>query len=217
MEPTRMAFLGGGRVGQTLSVGLAGHGHEVMLGSRDPEGGRVAGWRKVMGARGRVGTYEEAAGWAEWVFVCVPGRVAETAVSLATSEAISDKVVVDVTNTMVRGEHGLWALEYGLESSAGEKLQQAAPVARVVKAFNTVGYRKMIDPEFAQGPPTMPICGEDDEAKTGVARMLRDIGWEAADVGGIAQARILEAMTLVWLAFGQVHETWMHAFKILHE
>jgi predicted dinucleotide-binding enzyme len=36
-----------------------------------------------------------------------------------------------------------------------------APQARVVKAFNTVGYARMFKPQFPGGPPDMFICGND--------------------------------------------------------
>jgi predicted dinucleotide-binding enzyme len=62
-------------------------------------------------------------------------------------------------------------------------VQKAAPGARVVKAYNTVGNALFVDPELPGGPPTMFIAGNDDVAKGTVTQLLEDTGWEVADLG----------------------------------
>jgi len=48
---------------------------------------------------------------------------------------------------------------YGVETSNGEIVQAAAPDAFVVKAFNTVNWQSMIDPEDSDGPTSI-WCSE---------------------------------------------------------
>src|SRR3546814_8510194 len=53
-----------------------------------------------------------------------------------------------------------------------ERLQKEFQTTRFVKAFNSVGYQQLIDPQLADGPPTMFICGNDADAKRDVSDLL---------------------------------------------
>jgi 8-hydroxy-5-deazaflavin:NADPH oxidoreductase len=70
--------------------------------------------------------------------------------------------------------------------------------ARVVKAFNTCGYNVMANTEFP-APVTMFYCGDDAQAKQIVSGLAAAIGFEPHDAGGLAQARVLEALALLWV------------------
>ena len=96
-------------------------------------------------------------------------------------------------------------------------MQRWLPKARVVKAFNTVGNASMIDPQFAGGPPTMFIGGNDADAKKVVAQVCDAFGWGVVDLGGIDAARYLEPMCMAWVVHGVISGTWAHAFKMLHK
>ena len=61
----------------------------------------------------------------------------------------------------------------------------------------------------------MFVAGDDPAAKDVVAALLRETGWEVADLGGIAASRWLEAMSMTWVAYGATNGTWDHAFKLL--
>ena len=75
------------------------------------------------------------------------------------------------------------------------------PSARVVKAFNTVGYGMMFKPDLPGGPPVMFIGGNDDATKKTVAEILKSFGWETIDIGGIEGARLLEPLCMLWLGY----------------
>ena len=89
------------------------------------------------------------------------------------------------------------------------------PATRVVKAYNTVGNTLMVDPQMPGGPPTMFIGGEDEQAKIEVTALLRDTGWDVADLGGIHASRYLEPLCMAWVAYGARTGTWQHAFRLL--
>ena len=72
-----------------------------------------------------------------------------------------------------------------------ERLQREFPEAHLVKAFNSVGNARMIDPQFAGGRPTMFICGNDERARGIVAELLDQLGWETADMGKAEAARAI--------------------------
>jgi predicted dinucleotide-binding enzyme len=216
MQAQKMAFIGSGHVGRTLATGLAKHGHQVMLASRDPSNETVQQWLDEIGTQGRAGTYPEAAEWADWVFICVPGTAVDATVSAIGAAALEGKIVVDVTNatTLVDQDHS--TLTWGIDDSLALHIQRAAPGAHVVKAFNTTGVRMMIDPEVPCAPPTMPICGNDAGAKAKVSEMLEDVGWEPIDLGTIHSAAMIEAMILPWLQYGHLTGIWTHCYKFVH-
>jgi predicted dinucleotide-binding enzyme len=57
------------------------------------------------------------------------------------------------------------------------------PYSKVIKAFNIVGNVHMIHPDFPGGPPTMFICGNDEDAKkTLTDNILTKFGWEKTEI-----------------------------------
>jgi len=96
-----------------------------------------------------------------------------------------------------------------------ERLQQGFPDSRCVKAFNSVGNARMVDPQFETGRPTMFYCGNDAEAKGKVAQILEAFGWEAADMGTATAARAIEPLCQLWCIPGFRQNMWTHAFAML--
>ncbi|MGD2167478.1 MAG: hypothetical protein PVF63_05175, partial [Gammaproteobacteria bacterium] len=66
------------------------------------------------------------------------------------------------------------------------------------KAFNTLNYRQMVDPETAGGPISIPLAGNDAAAKAVIAELADGMGLHAVDVGPLAYARVLEEMLVMW-------------------
>jgi predicted dinucleotide-binding enzyme len=96
-----------------------------------------------------------------------------------------------------------------------EQLQAHFPEAHFVKAFNSVGSARMVNPEFEGGKPTMFICGNNDGAKRIVAAILDQFGWEIADMGAVESARAIEPLSVLWCIPGFLRNEWTHAFKLL--
>jgi predicted dinucleotide-binding enzyme len=71
----------------------------------------------------------------------------------------------------------------------------------VVKALNTLNYTIMEDPSRSAGPVTVPIAGDDPQAKQRVARLVEDVGLEPLDVGPLQAAEYLEEMLRLALVF----------------
>jgi predicted dinucleotide-binding enzyme len=105
---------------------------------------------------------------------------------MADSKNFAGKVLIDVTNPLDFSKGMPPKLSVGHTDSAGEIVQRLLPDAKVVKAFNIVGNTHMVHPDFPQkrgGPPTMLICGNDDEAKKVVTdNILAKFGWETIDI-----------------------------------
>ncbi|HLF10960.1 MAG TPA: hypothetical protein VJA26_07075 [Gammaproteobacteria bacterium] len=109
---------------------------------------------------------------------------------------LSGKIILDPTNPRAIGPDGL--RDYASAGSNGELIQNLAPTARVVKAFNTMTAGTMTNPASAGGPVTVPLVGNDAEAKATVAELAAGIGFETLDLGPIRFAHVVEGMYLVW-------------------
>ena len=190
----RIAISGKGNVGSAIAHGLKGKGHSVTLGVRNPQ---VTATREVAVAAGaRTASPQDAAAAADIVILALPWAAVETAVKALGD--LSGKIVIDCTNPigMVDGSLGLTV---GHSNSGGEIVQGWLPSSHVVKTLNQVGAEVMADKSGLPLRPVMFMAGNDDIAKTQVAALLTDLGFEAFDAGDITRARILEPYALVWI------------------
>jgi len=212
----RIGVLGSGSVGQVLGAGFLKHGHEAMLGTRDPKKKEVQDWvRETPGAR--AGTFEEAARFGETIVLAALGRAVENIIELAGPANFIGKTVIDATNPLADEPPVKGVLKYttGPNESLGEWIQARLPAAHVVKAFNSVGNALMVNPHFSQGVPTMFLCGDNGEAKAQVSAIAEQFGWEPYDCGGIVSARAIEPLCMLWCLPGFLRNEWRHAFKLL--
>jgi 8-hydroxy-5-deazaflavin:NADPH oxidoreductase len=217
----KVGILGSGNVGQALGTGFATLGHDVIIGSREPDSDKLRAWVARAGARAATGSFAEAAAQGELIVLATLWSGTESALDLAGREQLAGKVVIDVTNPLAFDQDGP-RLAIGHTDSGGEQVQRWVPASRVVKAFNSIGNPFMFRPDFPGGPPDMFICGNDELAKEVVGGICRDFGWSVADVGGIEGARLLEPLCMLWLAimFRQPHDqSGAHgvAFKLLRK
>ena len=210
----KVGILGSGDVGQALAAGFMKHEHEVMLGTRNV--GKLADW-KAQHAKGRTGSFSDAAAFGELVVLAVKGGAALDALRAAGAANLRGKPVIDATNPIADAppENGVLKFFTTWDDSLMERLQREVPEARFVKAFNSVGSELMVDPKFAGGKPTMFFCGNDEAAKKTVAGILERFGWEPADMGGAQAARAIEPLAVLWCIPGFLRDEWSHAFKLL--
>ena len=211
----RVGILGSGDVAKSLARGFLNEGHEVMLGSREPE--KLVSWMQESGDGASGGTFSETAKFGELVVLAVHGAKSVEAIQMAGVDNFNGKVVIDATNPLDMSGGPPPKLIGGLGTSSGELNQKALPGAFVVKAFNTVGHAHFYKPEFAGGPPDMFLCGEDANAKEQVSHICEAFGWNPIDVGGIGFSHYLEATAMVWIITAFTGSHWNQAFKLLRK
>jgi predicted dinucleotide-binding enzyme len=209
----KVGILGSAVVGQTLAQGFKTHGYEVRIASRNPA--KLASFTESSGVP--AGTFEAVGAWAELLVLAVHGTAAELALKLAGADNHRGKIVIDATNPISLDPpvDGVIKFFTGPNSSLLERLQAAFPETRLVKAFNSVGSARMVNPSFAGGRPTMFFCGNDADAKAAVAAILKQFGWDPADMGTAVAARAIEPLCQLWCIPGFRENHWTHAFKLL--
>jgi predicted dinucleotide-binding enzyme len=210
----KIGVLGSGIVAKVLAGGFLRYDFDTMVGTRDRK--KLAEWSSN-NPRGRIGTFAEAAAFGDVVVLAVKGTAAKDVLLMAGKENLAGKTVIDATNPIAEAPPVNGVLKYftSLEDSLMEQLQREFIEARFVKAFNSVGNARMVNPQFAGGKPTMFICGNDETAKKTVITILEQFGWEIADMGKAEAARAIEPLCILWCIPGFLHNQWTHAFKLL--
>jgi 8-hydroxy-5-deazaflavin:NADPH oxidoreductase len=210
----KIGILGSGDVAKVLGSGFLRHGYDTMIGTRDSK--KLSDWSK-QNPGGKVGNFAETAAFADTIVLAVKGSAAADALRIAGAKNLSGKSIIDATNPIADAPPNNGVLKFftNLDESLMEKLQHEFSDAHFVKAFNSVGNAKMINPHFAGGTPTMFICGNNETAKKTVSAILEKFGWEAADMGKAEAARAIEPLCMLWCIPGFLHNQWTHAFKLL--
>ena len=185
----RIAVVGTGNVGAALAPAFDRAGHEVTYGARDPTDPKHAD------AGLAVRSTHDAADWAELVVLAV--NWAQVDGALADCGDIDGKILVDCTNPLAFGPDGI-SLLLGFDTSGGEIIASKT-TAKVVKTLNHVGSPVMLNAHNYTSRPIQFVSGEDEQAKQIVADLLRDIGFEPIDYGGIENARKLEPLAMLWI------------------
>ena len=189
----KIGIIGSGSVGGTLGKRWAKNGHQVIFAARSDASDKLKSLLKETGAKS--GTAAEAARESEVVLLATPWPNTEDAVRSAGS--LAGKILIDATNPLLAD---LSALSLGTTTSAGEQVAKWASGANVVKAFNTVGFNIMANPAFPQGKPVLFYCGDDAGAKSTVAKLVSELGFDAVDAGPLRQARVLEPLAMLWIS-----------------
>jgi 8-hydroxy-5-deazaflavin:NADPH oxidoreductase len=210
----KIGIIGSGDVAKVLASGFLKHGHSVMMGTREQS--KLEEWAS-QNPKGRIGSFADAAAFADLVVLAVKGTVAADALRLATAANLASKPVIDATNPIAElpPVNGVLRFFTNVDESLMERLQREFPEARLVKAFNSVGNRRMVNPQFEGGKPTMFICGNDESARKIVSKILDQFGWETADMGKAEAARAIEPLCMLWCIPGFLRNEWSHAFKLL--
>ena len=202
-----VGIIGSAVVGQTLGSKLVQLGHDVVIGTRDPQnlteprgmGGSLGDWL-IANPGARVGTNAEAALHGELVISATNGDGALNALQLAGAENLAGKVLIDVSNPLDFSKGMPPTLTVKDTDSLGEQIQRAFPNVKVVKTLNTMNCFVMVSPESVPGDSTVFVSSDHADAKSTVRALLQSFGWtDIFDLGDLSTARGTEMMMPVWL------------------
>jgi predicted dinucleotide-binding enzyme len=177
----RIAVVGKGNIGGTLGSRWRAAGHDVVYGARDGSGAGPGG--------APVHGIGEALEQADVVVLAVPGQVAPDVVS-EHGAALEGKVVIDAVNRIGAPELDSCAL-----------VAAAAPSARYVRAFNSLGWENFADPV----PGTILFFAADPGARDAAEELISAVGLEPAYVGDATATATVNALLPLWFALVKQH------------
>jgi 8-hydroxy-5-deazaflavin:NADPH oxidoreductase len=195
----RIAIFGGtGDLGRGLAINLAAAGHEIVVGSRSQERAEqaAAGLAEAL-PEGTFTPLEnvEAASAGELAIVSIPAEGIESTIP-PMADALAGKIVVSVVNALRFGKSGAIAEQDLAGGSCAQRIQELAPEAKVVVAYNNLPAaglqaRHHLDADVL-------VCGKSREAREAVIELTSGIpGTRALDAGPLANALIIEGMTAI--------------------
>ena len=189
-SPLKIGMVGAGREGGALGALFAKAGHPVMFSSRHPE--QLKDLVASVGPLAQAGTVEQAVAFGDVVVIGIPyGAVEE--IGKAHAGALAKKVlVIDVSNPIARRDGEDLVKSVGEQGGAGLVTAKWLPGAPIVRAFNAIGSRRLVEIAHRPGEPVgVPIAGDDPKAIAVAQRLIREIGFEPVLVGGLAMGRHL--------------------------
>jgi 8-hydroxy-5-deazaflavin:NADPH oxidoreductase len=172
----KIAVIGKGNIGGTLGSKWIAAGHDVVYGARDGSGQGPGG--------APVRSIGDAVKDAEVVVLAVPGQAVPDVVS-EHGPALAAKVVIDAVNRIGAPEFDSRAL-----------IAAAAPSARYVRAFNSLGWENFAEPL----PGTDMFFAADPEARATADELISAVGLEPAFVGDATATATVDALLPLWFA-----------------
>ena len=181
-------------------MAFAGQGHDVVVGTRDPE--ETAQRDEWAGVEIALQPLETVAADADLVVNATNGQGSLSALGRVGSDHLAGKVVVDVSNPLDFSAGFPPTLTVKDTDSLAEQIQRAFPDAQVVKSLNTVTASVMVDPGLAAATATPPcfVAGDDADARRAGPRAPGVLGWrDVIELDGLQNARGLEMWLPLWV------------------
>ena len=211
-----VTIIGAGNMGRGIGTRLVAGGHSVTFVDVNPEVAENTAAEVRDAAKDNAKVSTDSLGNAELGDVVVLalwyGKNIETVKQLGTK--LAGKVVVDIANPLNSTFDGLATAP---DSSSAEDVAKAiASGAKVVKAFNTTYAGTLLAGRVAGQPLDVFIAGDDSDAKSKVAELVKDGGMRPIDTGPLSRARQIEAMQFLHIVTqGTLGTNWASTIKIL--
>jgi predicted dinucleotide-binding enzyme len=181
---TTIGLIGSGHIGSTVARLAVDAGHDVVLSnSRGPE--TLTDLVTELGPHARAATADEAAAAGDIVVVTVPLKAYRD----VPVEPLRGKVVIDTNNYYPERDGHIAELD-DESTTVSELLQAHLPDSHVVKAFNNIYFKHLGSLQRPAGSPErsmLAIAGDDEEVKKTVGELLDSLGYDAYDVGPLAE------------------------------
>jgi len=211
-----ITIIGPGKMGRAIGTRAVAGGHSVTFVGRTPESAQEA--VEAVKASANQGTQVTAANLDEVklgdVVVLAVWYGSNIEIAKQLGAKLKGKTVVDIANPLNSTYDGLATAP---DSSSAEDVAKAVDSeAKVVKAFNTTYAGTLLAGEVDGEPLDVFIAGDDEEAKSKVAQLVKDSGMRPVDTGPLNRARQIEGMQLLHIVTqGTLGTNWASAIKIL--
>jgi len=206
---TSVSIIGAGGMARAIAAVATNAGADLQVVSRDPTEARTVTTELGAGTPGTIG--DPLTG--EIVVLALPFAAA-TEVAAQQADALAGRVVVDITNPVDFATFDALVVPAG--SSATAAIQEAAPGARVVKAFSTTFAATLQRGTLGGAPLAVPVAGDDDGARRAVVDLVNAAGLRGVDAGGLKRARELEALGFLQMTLAASGgTTWDGGFELV--
>jgi len=190
----RIAVIGKGNIGGSLGSKWIAAGHDVVYGARDGSGEGPGG--------APVTSIGDAIEHADVVVLAVPGQVVGDVVA-EHGAALAGQTVIDAVNRIGAPEFDSRAI-----------IAQAAPQARYVRAFNSLGWENFANPM----PGTNMFFAADPDARATAEELITAVGLEPVLVGDATATATVDALLPLWFALVQQNGGNRRvALRVIHE
>jgi predicted dinucleotide-binding enzyme len=179
----QIGILGSGNIGANAARLFARAGHHVRIAnSRGPA--TLKALVEEIGADAEAASAQDAVDASDVVLIAVPWTKREEA--LGEIEGWDDKIVIDAMNAYTED----FEIEDLGSKTSTEFTRALVPGARIVKAFNTIFYKRLATegkPDGTNGRLAIPVASDDPAAKRVVMDLIDEIGFDAVDNGGLVE------------------------------
>lgn len=188
-EIRTIGIVGAGKLGITLARIARHYGFDVNIaGSSEPK--KIALTAEVLAPGTIAMTTEEVAAKSDVIVLALPLGKFRT----LPRQAFKDKLVIDAMNHWweVDGERSAIVPD---DVSSSEAVQEYLAGARVVKAFNHIGYHDLFDehtPRNAQDRKSIAVAGNDPEDVRLVSELIDELGFDPLVIGNLQEGSRLE-------------------------
>jgi predicted dinucleotide-binding enzyme len=187
--PLKIGIIGSGNIGSTIGSLWVKAGHPVMFSSRHPE--ELEPLVKGLGALAKSGAVADAIKFGDVVFIAVPYG-AYPQIGKDYGSLLSGKILLDAGNATVRRD-GEDITNEAKEEGIGVITAKYLPGARVVRAFNSMGYKFFASEANRTGDRmAIPLAGDDKEALETASLLVHDAGFDPVIVGSLVQSKVFQ-------------------------
>ncbi len=186
----KIATIGAGREGGALGTRFAKEGYPVMFSSRNPEG--LKDLVAAAGPNAKAGTVAEAVAFGDVVLIVVPYPAVEQIAKDYGKALATKQLVIDVSNPIARRDGEEFVKKINDQGGVGLVAAKMFPGVHLVRGFNAIGSAGLEKNAHRSGEPLgVPIASDDPKAAELAAKLIKDIGFEAVLVGGMAKGKYL--------------------------
>jgi hypothetical protein len=178
-----IGILGSGNIGGNAARLFARAGHQVRIAnSRGPH--TLEGLCAEIGSNATPSEAQDVVDASDLILIAVPWTKREE--TLGELEGWDGKIVIDAMNAYTED----FEIEDLGTKTSTEFTRALVPGARIVKAFNTIFYKRLASEGKSKGSKgrlAMPVSSDDPAAKRAVMDLIDEIGFDPVDNGGLIE------------------------------
>ncbi len=186
----KIATIGAGREGGALGTRFAKEGFPVMFSSRNPDS--LKDLVTAAGPTAKAGTVADAVAFGDVILIVVPYTAMEQLAKDYGKILATKQLVIDVSNPIARRDGEEFVKKINDEGGVGLAAEKMFPGVPLVRGFNAIGSGGLEKNAHRTGEPLgVPITSDDPKAVAVATKLIKDIGFEAVLVGGMAKGKYL--------------------------